>query len=252
MIGRVLLLSLLTAFSVSALPTVNELLKKLEDSNNLSLDVKADVTMTQQKVGQGIKRFDVLYFRRDRDNSYLIVMTGPESEKGNGYLRVDDNFWMYRQNTRTFQHINRDESIAGSDAKGEDFERRPMTELYEAATDSAGVEPVTEEKLGEIPVYKFSVKAKVNDVDYPRKTFWVRTDNALLLKQQSFSSSGTLMQTAYFLKYTSIKGKYIPVSQMYIDEFEKGNKTKVEISGISTEKLNDDIFTKAYLENLSK
>jgi hypothetical protein len=39
---------------------------------------------------------------------------------------------------------------------------------------------------------------------------------------------------------------------MFIDEFEKGNKTKVEISGISTEKVDDKIFTKAYLENLSK
>jgi hypothetical protein len=251
MVGKVLLMSLMLAVPLFATPRVFELLKKLEDSNNLSLDVKADVTLTQQKVGQGIKEFDVLYFRRDRDNSYLIVMTGPESEKGNGYLRVEDNFWMYRQNTRTFQHINRDESIAGSDAKGEDFERRPMTELYEAA-DSSGNQGVTEEKLGQISVYKFSVKAKVNDVDYPRKTFWVRTDNALLLKQEAFSASGTLMQTAYFLKYTSIKGKYIPVSQMFIDEFEKGNKTKVEIAGISTEKLNDDIFTKAYLENLSK
>jgi hypothetical protein len=44
----------------------------------------------------------------------------------------------------------------------------------------------------------------------------------------------------------------VPVKQMFIDEFEKGNKTIVEISGIQTDKLSDDIFTKAYLENLSK
>jgi hypothetical protein len=44
----------------------------------------------------------------------------------------------------------------------------------------------------------------------------------------------------------------VPVQQLFIDEFEKGNKTIVEISGIITEKLGDAIFTKAYLENLSK
>ncbi len=43
----------------------------------------------------------------------LIVMSAPEAEKGNGYLRMGDNLWMYRRNTRTFQHINRDESIGG-------------------------------------------------------------------------------------------------------------------------------------------
>jgi len=68
----------------------------------MTSDVKANVTLTQQKTGQGIKQFDVLYYRRDADDSYLIIMTAPESEKGNGYLRVEDNFWMYRTNTRTF------------------------------------------------------------------------------------------------------------------------------------------------------
>ena len=35
-------------------------------------------------------------------------------------------------------------------------------------------------------------------------------------------------------------------------QFEKGNKTLVEISDISTKKIPSTIFTKAYLENLSK
>jgi outer membrane lipoprotein-sorting protein len=195
---------------------------------------------------------DVIYYRRDSDDSFLIVMTAPESEKGNGYLRVGDNFWMYRKNTRTFTHINRDESIGGSDAKAGDFEKRKLTELYEPAKDDLEKEMVTKERLGQIPVYKFEVKAKVKDVDYPKKIYWVRTDNSLVLKEESYALSGTLMQTAYYLKYTIVDGKYIPVRQIFIDEFEKGNKTIVELSGISTQKLDDSIFTKAYLENLSK
>jgi outer membrane lipoprotein-sorting protein len=240
------------ALPLCAQPTVQELLVKIEATHKLTTDIKANVTLTQQKASQGMKQFDVLYYRRDSDDSYLIVMTGPESEKGNGYLRMADNFWMYRKNTRTFQHINRDESIAGSNAKGEDFERRPVTELYEGVKDSLGKESVKEEKLGQIPVYKFEVKAKVSDVDYPRKKLWVRTDNSLLLKEEDYSSSGTLMQTSYFLKYTTVSGKYVPVEQMFVDEFEKGNKTQVKITGIVMDKLDDRIFTKAYLENLSK
>jgi outer membrane lipoprotein-sorting protein len=240
------------ALPLCAQPTVQELLVKIEATHKLTTDIKANVTLTQQKANQGIKQFDVMYYRRDSDDSYLIVMIAPESEKGNGYLRVADNFWMYRKNTRTFQHINRDESIAGSNAKGEDFERRPVTELYEGVKDSLGKETVKEEKLGPIPVYKFEVKAKVNDVDYPRKTLWVRTDNSLLLKEADYSSSGTLMQTSYYYKYTTVNNRYVPVEQMFVDEFEKGNKTEVKISGIAMEKLDDKIFTKAYLENLSK
>ena len=124
--------------------------------------------------------------------------------------------------------------------------------MYEAAKDDKGNELITEEMLGKIPVYRFEVKAKVNDVDYPRKVYWVRKDKTVMLKEASYSSSGTLMQTAYFLSFTEIKRRLVPVKQLFVDEFEKGNKTIVEISAISTDKLDDEIFTKAYLENLSK
>lgn len=245
----ILTLSLHSAF---AAPTVDELLTAMQTNNNMTSDIKAKVSMTQQKSGQGVKTSEMIYYRRDKDDAFLIVMIAPESDKGNGYLRMGDNFWMYRRNTRTFQHINRDESIGGSDAKGEDFESRPLTELYGPEKDTAGVVAVTEEKLGAIPVYKFKVAAKVVDVNYPRKTFWVRTDNKLVLKEESYAKSGTLMMTAYYIKYSEIDKRFVPVKQMFVDEFEKGNKTIVEISGISTDKLSEELFTKAYLENLSK
>jgi hypothetical protein len=246
------ILILTFAGSLSARPAAADLLKKIEDNYHQSTDVRARVGLTQQKTNQGVKNIEMMYYRRDRDNAFLIVMTGPEAEKGNGYLRMDDNFWMYRRNTRTFQHINRDENIGGSDAHGDDFESRNLTEMYQPVKDSAGGDGITEEKLGQIPVFRFEVKAIVNDVSYPKKIYWVRQDNALVLKEASYSLSNTLMQTAYYLKYAPINGKFVPVQQMFIDEFEKGNKTIMELSNISTEKLAETIFTKAYLENLSK
>lgn len=240
------------AGSVYAEITINELLTKIQYNMDMTTDVSANVQFTQAKPDQGTKVIDSIYYRRDKDDSFLIVMLAPETEKGNGYLRVDDNFWMYRRNTRTFAHINRDESIGGTNAKGSDFERRKLPELYEGVKDQSGKEVLTQEMLGKIPVYRLEVKAKVNDIDYPKKTYWVRTDNYLVLKEQDYSSSNTLMVTAYFRKYTTVNGRYIPVEHLYIDEFEKGNKTVVNISNITTDKLSDDIFTKAYLENLSK
>ena len=235
------------AAGVQAKPAARDLLQKIEDNYQQKTDVRATVTLTQQKTNQGVKNLQMQYYRRDKDNAFLIVMTAPEAEKGNGYLRLDDNFWMYRRNTRSFQHINRDENIGGSDAHGDDFESRRLTEMFQPASDT-----VAEEKLGQIPVYRFEARATVNDVSYPKLVFWVRQDNSLVLKQESYALSGTLMQTAYFLKYTSIQGKFVPVKQMFIDEFEKGNKTIMELADIATAKLEDHIFTKAYLENLSK
>jgi len=231
---------------------VMQILGAIDTNYRIKRDIKADVLITQQKVDQGTKVIDMQYFRRDADDSFLIAMRAPENEKGNGYLRVGDNFWMYRKNTRTFQHINRDESIGGSDAKGGDFETRKLTELYGPALDANGKEILREEMLGQVPVYRLEITAQVNDVDYPRKIYWVRRDSNLLLKEESYSLSGTHMMTAYYLKFTTIDGRYIPVKHVYIDEFEKGNKSIVDIANIDTADIPDSIFTKAYLENLSK
>lgn len=233
-------------------PEVETILKEIDYNMELNSDGTAKVEITQQKAGEGVKVYKSIYYRRDEDDSFLIIMTEPEVEKGNGYLRVGDNFWLYKRNTRTFQHINRDQSIAGSDASGEDFENRKLIEMYKPALDDNGNEKITETKLSDIPVYQFELEAKIEDVSYPKEVFWVRKDNLLPLKTESYSLSGTLMQTSYFLKYTIIDGKYLPVKQMFIDEFEKGNKTLVKITDISIHDIDDHIFTKAYLENLSK
>lgn len=248
-----MLMSVLSAGqNLAAEPRISDIMGKIDFMHEMTTDIRARVELIQSKTSQGMKKIEMLFYRRDSDDSFLIVMLAPETDKGNGYLRVKDNFWMYRRNTRTFQHVNRDESIGGSDAKADDFERRKLVELYAPVKDSSGKDDIAADRLGTIPVYRFRITAKVNDVDYPKKTYWVRQDNSLPLKEQAFSASGTLMQTVYYMNYTVVNGKYVPVKQLYIDEFEKGNKTLVEISGILTNKLDDSLFEKTYLENLSK
>lgn len=229
-------------------------MKVMEELEDMGVDITAKVKIVQRKPDQGDKVFESVYYRRDADDSFLIVMTAPDNEKGNGYLRVGDNMWMYRRNTRTFQMMNRDQSIAGTDANAEDFEKRKFRELYEPAVDDQGHEIFVEETLGKakIPVYRLEVKAKVKDVEYPKVIYWIRQDNFLTMKQEAYSLSGTLMETSYFPKWTTVEGKYIPLNMIFVDEFEEGNRSVLELSGISLQDIDDDIFTKAYLENLSK
>jgi outer membrane lipoprotein-sorting protein len=231
-----------------------DVMKEMEDLQDLGVDITVKVKITQKKPDQGVKVFESVYYRRDTDDSFLIVMTAPDNEKGNGYLRVGDNMWMYRRNTRTFQIMNRDQSIAGTDAKAGDLEKRKFTELYEPAADDQGTHLFGKETLGkaEIPVYKLEVQARVKDVEYPKVIYWVRQDNFLTMKEEAYSLSDTLMETSYYPKWTTVEGKYIPLNMIFVDEFEEGNRTVLELSGISLQPISDDIFTKAYLENLSK
>ncbi len=248
MIKAIGMITVILGFASAAMAqTTTELMKRIDTVTALNRDISARIELTQQRVTQGTRVLNMVYRRRDKDEAFLITMTGPEVEKGNGYLKLGANFWMYRKNTRTFQHINRDESIAGTDASAEDFESVRLVERYKP-----GPEPVTKETLGKIPAFKFEVRAKSNTVKYPRKVYWVRQDNGLPLKEESYSLSNTLMSTNYYLSYAMVDAQFIVNRALFVDEFEKGNKTIMSLSEVSLLPIPNAVFTKANLENLSK
>lgn len=251
-IALLILTVFLSSQSSFAEGLVTDILKEMEKRQELGIDITAKVILTEQRVRQGVRQIDYVYYFRSSDDAYLLVAVSPEREKGNGYLRVENNLWIYRKNTRTFQHLSRSDRIGDTDVNAERFERQKFTELYGPVTDENGNELYSEVMLGEISVYKFEVKALVKDVSYPKHIFWVRRDNYLELKRDSYSLSNTLMQTSYTLKYTEIEGHYLGIKGMVIDRFEEGNKTIWEASGISLDVVDDAVFTKAFLENLSK
>jgi len=159
-----------------SIPNFDFVLRQIDNNTHLNGDTTAKVIATQQKEGEGAKVYEYIYYRRSTNDSFLIVMTAPESEKGNGYLKQGDNIWMYRRNTRTFQHINQDENISGSSTKVEAFEKK-VTELYKPIVDKAGKDKIAEAKIGDIAAYRFEVEAKSEDITYPKRVYWVRQNN---------------------------------------------------------------------------
>ena len=64
--------------------TGQEILKKVDDLNSLESDGTAKVKLTIQEVGQSLKTQEMLYYRQDSSDSFLIVILSPANEKGNG------------------------------------------------------------------------------------------------------------------------------------------------------------------------
>jgi outer membrane lipoprotein-sorting protein len=239
--------------AVWALPTVQEVINYIDTNYDVRSDVTAQAKITTHDPEQGTKIIQSIYYRRDKDDSFLIVLADPETERGNGYLRVGDNMWLYRRTTRTFTHIGRDEKIGGSNASAGDFETRKFKDLYKPAVDADGKDIISEQMIGgKIPVYRVEVTAKVNDVKFPKLVMWVTRDKFLELKRESYALSGTLMETDLYTNYKEIDGRYIPLLQKFTDEVEKGNTSLLEISGITFAKVDDYKFDKSYLESLSK
>jgi hypothetical protein len=245
---------LLAAVGLGAMPTIQQIIDYYDTNYQLRSDMTARARLTTKDPEQGTKIIDSVLYRRDRDDAFLIVLAAPETERGNGYLRVGDNMWLYKRATRTFTHIGRDEKIGGSNTTAGDIETRKFKELYKPSVDASGKDILSEETLGsaKIPVYRLEVVAQVNDVKYPKLVMWVTRDKYLELKRESYSLSGTLMETDLFTNYKEVEGRYVPLLQKYIDEVEKGRTTLLEITGISFSKVDDYKFDKSYLESLSK
>jgi hypothetical protein len=243
----------LLAPALWALPSVQQVIDYIDTNYQVRSDMTAQAKITTRDPEQGTKIIQSVLYRRDRDDAFLIVIADPETDRGNGYLRVGDNMWLYRRSTRTFTHIGRDEKIGGSNASAGDFETRKFKELYKPSVDTAGKEIISEETIGgKIPVYRIEVTAQVNDVKFPRLVMWLTRDKYLELKRESYALSGTLMETDLYTSYKEVDGRYVPLLQKFTDEVEKGRTSLLEITGISFNKVDDYRFDKSYLESLSK
>jgi hypothetical protein len=248
-----LALGLAFALPLQATPTVQEIIDKIDASYEVKSDITAQTKITTKDPDLGgTKVIEAVYYRRDSDDAFLVVIYAPDTDKGNGYLRVGDNMWMYLSKSRAFQHIGRGEKIGGSNATAGDMETRKFKELYKPALDANGKEIISEEMIGKIPVYKIELAAKVVDVKYPKLVMWLTRDKLLRLKEEYYSLSGTLLETAYYKNYKEVDGRYIALVSRFDDAIEKDNVTIMEITGISFAKVDDFKFDKRYLESLSK
>ncbi len=242
--------SLFTAFGFQDKndPKAEQIITKMESITNIeNTDVTATILFLQQKIGEPDKIYKARYYRRDKDNAFVIIFLEPDSEKGKGYLRLEDNLYMYMPSTREFIHKNRKENVGSTDAKAEDFEKKKTLDLYY-------VKMLPNAVVNKSDCYVIELTAKQADVSYPIQRWYIRVSDYLTMKQEAFSLSGTLMQVSYYIKYIPIKG-----GKMFLTKFMTENKIEssrtwvtVDEASLSFEPIPDYVFTKAFLEQQSK
>ncbi len=240
-----LLLSTVVAGAVNV--DVEAILRSMDRWMNFEdTDVSAVMSMViEDPENDEVTKRAVQQFRRDADDKFLMLVLEPEDRKGQGYLRVDDNMWMYDPVSRKFSHTSLKEHFENSDARNSDFRRSSTAEDYAVAD-------YTEGKLGRYEVYILELKAKHEEVTYPFMKVWVTKSSNLVLKREEYSLTERLMRTSLFPKYARIGEQFVATQTIFIDELVEGKKTQITISDISVESLPDYVFTKAYVERVNQ
>jgi outer membrane lipoprotein-sorting protein len=241
--GLLILVSGFALFGAEA--DMARILKNIDDESRFeNSDFSGLFTIISEKPEKGKELFQTRMFRRDKDDKFVMLILQPDAQKGQGYLMIDDNVWLYDPESRKFSHSSLKENFQESDAKNNDFKASSLSKDYSVTSFSEG-------KLGKFDVYVVELAATNNEVPYPRLKLWIRKDEEILLKQESYSLSGKLVRTVAYLGYTQYKNKTIATKILFVDELQKGEKTQITIEDISTDPIPDTVFTKQYLERVN-
>ncbi len=236
----------------------SELLKKAEDNTAFyETDFKGNYSVVQEKPGEGKNITDAVMYRRDKNEKWVILVTGPAKEKGKGYLQTEGNIWFYDPADNAFTFTSAKDKFQNTNANTSDFTPQHYSRDYQ-------IEKAVEGKLGKFECVIYTLKATVNTVDYPLLKLWVSKDDSLVRKKEDYSLSGQLLRTtmipSYQMKNENGRIYCIPVNMLIVDNL-KGKKigdkmqyerTQISISNVSFERVKDSTYTKPYLEMMSQ
>lgn len=227
-------------------------IKEVDDRQRNSGDYKSLVFVKETEKKKEPRLFQAVVYRRDDDDKFMILFTKPKEEAGKAYLKIDKNLWNFEPGTGKWERRTEREKLAGTNSRRSDYDESRLADEY--ATKFDGVD-----KLGTYQVHKFKLTAKEGvDVAYPILSIWVDQKDRNLLKREEYSLSGKLMRTAFYPKWNkkfspSKKADvWIPEEIRIFDELEKENTTVVLIKDTDLGKLEENIFTKAWIESKSK
>ncbi len=234
-------------------PDPREVLKKTDSLVSfLDSDFSCEYAFVTEKAGEGVDTTLAALFRRDSENKYLILILAPAVDKGKGYLKIADNLWFYDPVPRKYVFTSSKDRFRNSNARNSDFTKSSFAVDYDIVTTSR-------EKLGKFDCTLFELRANNNEVTFPTAKLWV-SDDSLVRKSEDYSLSGQLLRTVLIPTYQGIGTRFVPRTIVIVDGLKGkmvkgkfvGDRTQITISKPSLARLPDNLFTKAYLEKVSR
>jgi outer membrane lipoprotein-sorting protein len=215
-------------------------------------DFTAECTIVQDKPGEGRSVTVSAVFRRDAEGKYLILILEPKADKGKGYLKIDNNLWFYDPADRRFTFTSAKERFQNSNARNSDFTRSHFARDYRVVEESSGM-------LGKFKCRILALEAITDEVAFPKTKIWVSEDD-LVRKTEDYSLSGQLLRTTAIPTYQKVGTRYVPASMLIVDAIRGktiggkfiNEKTQLTIAKPSLVRQPDALFTKAYLEKVSR
>jgi hypothetical protein len=229
-----------------------QLVRSIDERQRNPGDWKSVVYMEQTEHGKVATAYEATVYRRSQQARFMLLFSAPKASAGQGYLRVEKNLWFYDAKVGRWERRTERERIGGTGARRSDLDESRLADEYDPH--DAG-----EEKLGVRATRVLQLTAKRGvEVAFPVLKLWLDVQSQNVLKRQEFALSGKLLRTTYFPKwkkaFSASSGKelwYAEEIRIY-DELEPGKSTLVIVKSVELGALQDNLFTKAWLESKSR
>lgn len=216
--GLILLLGLSMIPLVHADMSGEEIMDKTEAIMRVN-DGRYLIDMTTSRPGKEDRTSRMQVYVKDADK-VLARMLAPVQEKGQGYLKLGDDEWLYLPNANKSIRISGSQSMQGSDIQADDVLKVKLTDDY--AVTLTGMENISGQNY-----YVLELNAKKNSVIYSKLRYWIKQADFLPAKTEYYALSGKLLKTAVYSQIKSLGGRTRPTVMEVSSELRKGNKTTV-------------------------
>ena len=235
----------LSAPAFAASPDFKAILKSVDELSDFGkLDYSAVYDIVSEKPSEKPTTTQIQIYRRDEHDQIVILIQKPAAQKGQGYLKIDDNVWFYDPEKR--QLLALDDEREHQRLRGQELR---LQEVYlhgrlrhrqdrggqARRLRDLGAHPSREQRRGLVPE---------DQADPAQGT------SRSPLKEEDFSVSDRPMRTTYYLPtYVQAGSKLIPAKIKMVDEVNKGTQSVLTISNVYVGNLEDKYFQKTFLES---
>jgi hypothetical protein len=236
---------ILTLFALSLLlqgPSGDEILVKVD--RNMFSDQKIVVSHMVIHGRRETRTVESKSWQRGTTDSYTEFLA-PAREKGTKMLKLKDMLWEFSPSTdRTIMisgHMLR-QSLMGSDLSYEDMMEDPhLPNLYSAVLSSQDVVDGRE-------CWVLDLSAKKDDIAYDHRRVWVDKERYVVLRENLFARSGTLLKTAEVRGVMHLRNRWLAKSVLYRDVLREGEGTEFSIDSLALDAaIPEYLFSKASL-----
>ncbi len=210
-----LLIFLLAVHSTLAGMTADEIVRKVDDE----MERSGSLTQIEMKVyrREKLRKTYRMISRSEGNRKMLVEFLYPPRNRGEKFLKVEKNMWIYRPKINKVIRISGRSSFSGSDFSNTDLLSVRLDRDYNARL--IGIEDYKGK-----PAYKLELQAKSEAVTYAKIIYWIDKEGLVPLKRDFYTLSGHLLKTLLLEVHSDIF-RGMPDTFVMFNVLEKNKKS---------------------------